>query len=329
MQATKIHQFFSTRVCNGLQNVGNTCYISTAITCLAHCLSFAYPIIANQPPDNAVVSKALREMLKTIWIRQQTCSPLVLLKTLDSSVGQMMDLFQQNDAMEFLMIFFDVLNKENGTEMKLQSLNDKLRGVQKLNDMMNCNWQNTHRQAYSYLCGLLYGQMVNQTKCNLCGSIEHVSEVFCNISLPISCFHNVEELLRQYFEQEVVTRNCDNCKLRNVSATNLCRFWRTPQVLIIHLKRFDNVNNKVNKKINVPTVLSIDQYTLRPSACTEFELKAIACHSGSTAGGHYFSIVNNPNGDWYMLDDDNHPVKLDSFESVDSRNYYILFYEVK
>lgn len=321
----QIVTFFSSRRCQGIENIGNSCYISTSLTCLAHCLSFVYPIIANTGTSH--LTTALRDIYKTIWIEQRICDPRVFIKTLAPKISDMIDLHHQNDAMEFIMLLFDILNKEYGTERPKRERNPDLRGTARFKDLMDCHWVNTHRPK-SFLCNIIYGQTANQTTCALCGNIEHLADVFCNISLDVKPNASVQSMLGSYFEKESVLRDCDNCKLRNVQGIKVARIWKTPQILTIHMKRFDPLSHKKTIcALDISEELDMDSFTLSPKASTKYLLKAIACHSGNTHYGHYFCIVKNPTGQWFIMDDEAPPREIESYRKIDSVMYYILFYE--
>lgn len=330
-EADRLISFFASRTCKGIRNVGNTCYLSTSLQCLAHCLSFAYPIIANSVNTNSTISYQLRELFKLLWIQQETADPGKLLRALSPRLDDIMPLYQQNDAMEFIMLFIDVITNEIGERAQDKKVDTTLSGSAKLTNIMQVNWVNSHKLAYSYMCDIVYGQTVNQTKCLLCGDIEHRGELFCNLSLAIPSSTNdapidLQAMLKEYFRPESVKRDCDRCRLRNVEATNAARIWRSPQVMMIHLKRFDANNNKIRTRVDVPLTMDIDEFVITDAAAS-YELKAIACHSGATNFGHYFAIVKNPSNQWYIMDDDD-PIKpIESPTTVRSDHFYILFYE--
>lgn len=329
----KIITFFASRKSRGIHNIGATCYIATAIQCLGHCLSFAYPMIAN-PVDvqRSPISSRLRDLYKVMWIVQQPADPTEFVKALEPKLSDMLDLKSQNDVMEFIMLLLDALNNELGEPCPTQERDKTLRGTNKLIDIMDCHWANSHKLAKSHLADIVYGQTVNQTKCSLCGTLEHAGDLFCSLSLPFDPIYtennSIDKMIKRHFEHENVTRDCDTCKLRNVATSKVNRIWRTPQVLMVHLQRFNHRNQKITSSVEVPPTIDIDSYVLSNKQSTKYELRAISCHSGNTNYGHYYSIVRNANGTWYLMDDDSEPKELSSYTDVQSHNYYIVFYEV-
>jgi ubiquitin carboxyl-terminal hydrolase 36/42 len=324
----KLHNFFGQRKCHGMKNMGNTCYLATVIQCIGHCISIVYPIIANQQ-NNAPITNALRDIYKQIWVSQENGSPRILLEHMQTKIGDRMNLFEQNDCLEFMMLMIDCIMTEIGVPCVKKHIKTDSVGQDKLFDCMEVGWNNSH-SPYSYLCDILYGQLVNQVKCKLCGDIEHQSDIFGSISLQIDTLasKNITEMMHAYFEQEIVHRNCDNCKLSNVSALRVSRVWRTPQVLVVHLKRFDHLNMKIKTKIIVEPILELTNVVLTSKKVVKYELKSIACHGGSSChSGHYFAATKNPNATWSLMDDDvTQPIQ--SFAEIPSEMYYVLFYEL-
>lgn len=324
-----ITPFFASRICHGISNLGSTCYISTSLQCLGHCISFVYPTIAKSiDPNTYPISASLRELYKSTWIKQQVHTPTEFLRAIKPKVESVMNILSQNDVMEFTMLVLDVLNMEIGHAKSHKDTKPNLSGTTKLYDIMDCHWHNSHKLAASYISEIVYGQMINQQKCKLCGHIEHCGDIFCNISLPLAQDHeHLDKMIKAYFEQEIVQINCEKCKLHNVNTNKVVRIWRPPKVLMIHLKRFDHHNRKITSKIDVPATMDLNDYTITNTAPTNYELKAIACHAGSTTYGHYFALVKNPNGSWFMLDDDSQPRQLNTYGDIQSTTFYVLYYE--
>ena len=104
--------------------------------------------------------------------------------------------------------------------------------------------------------------------------------------------------------------------------------WRFPNILIIHLKRFDNNGNKINNNVDFP----INNLDLRKYCCgydkkkSVFSLYGVCNHIGSINSGHYYSYCKH-NEDWYNYDDDN--ISIISESKIVSKNAYCLFYKKK
>jgi len=318
---------FSEHLCKGLINNGNTCYLNSSLTCLAHCSTFTYPVIAYSY-NTCRVYTTLHDLFKTIWVSDQVGDTCDLIAALQPQFKDIMNLRQQNDAMEFIMVFLDILNTELGTTERKAIHNKRLRGANRLVDFMKCSWTNSHALNFSFIVDTCYGQNVLQLKCKSCGGMEHKSEIFLNMAVPLDNSSNgglLEKIIKT-FVHENVQRECDFCKAKCEGSCSQ-KIWKLPKLLIIHLKRFDSSNIKVHTPVDVPETIDFNDFVLYDTD-TKFQLKAISCHSGSTNYGHYFSLCKNARGAWYLYDDESEPKQLNSYKDVNSVAYYILFYEM-
>ena len=111
---------------------------------------------------------------------------------------------------------------------------------------------------------------------------------------------------------------CSTCKDFK-SATKKIDLWNSPDLLIIHLKRFNytrNYRDRINTLVRFPiNGLDFSQYLLSPSTSSNnndddnddtnnniYDLYAICNHLGGMGGGHYTAYVKNlDNKQWYVL----------------------------
>lgn len=79
-----------------------------------------------------------------------------------------------------------------------------------------------------------------------------------------------------------------------------------PLVLTIHLKRFENIQGKINKvsrHINFQETLSLKSYmSHETSESLVYDLQGIIVHVGPLCeSGHYYSCIKNSNGIWHQV----------------------------
>lgn len=107
--------------------------------------------------------------------------------------------------------------------------------------------------------------------------------------------------------------------------------YKTPDYLIVHLKRFSHRggmfgSKKINDTIEFPVEgLSMKRYVLNPEGKSViYDLYAVSNHFGSMGGGHYTAFCKSPlYHKWYEFDDSsvckaNNPVTSAA---------YVLFYK--
>ena len=139
---------------------------------------------------------------------------------------------------------------------------------------------------------------------------------------------------------------CPNCK-KLVRAKKLLRLWSTPDILVIHLKRFgsttsDNSSKKRGTRngsntckiidvIDFPVdKLDLSNYVSLPGKMggNMYKLFGVTEHQGGSANsGHYTATVRNckSEGQWYKLNDTN--VGASTGDTAINSGAYVLFYE--
>ena len=322
----------------GIGNVGSTCYVNTAVQCLAHNLSFLHYILTHE-------QKGLTQELKAIyeinWIRNHGVVPRKFIKVLRETFSGMIDVHQQNDIQEFLALFVDKLNVAIGTPPVVQPLSpthgDKTAFV-RFQELAEHAWVRSHSHAYSALVDLLYGQCVNQITCAHCGDISHVFDTFATLLIS---FHESEDggtpttdsigkMLSSYMKNEhIAERECDHCHTK-CTGIRVHRFSKLPQVLMISIKRFDSKMRKITKTVMVPEELDMSGACIelndQNTSSTQYKLMSIACHAGGMGYGHYYAICRHPDERWYIYDDEQVSA-MEDYRQANSSHFYTLFYE--
>ena len=81
-------------------------------------------------------------------------------------------------------------------------------------------------------------------------------------------------------------------------------------ILILHLKRFSDTQEKKNTPVQIYGSIDLSQYSYIP---VSYALKAIIVHVGTVEQGHYVSYTKKDNNQviyifilrqWYLFDDD-------------------------
>ncbi|MED6135339.1 hypothetical protein PIB30_045528 [Stylosanthes scabra] len=121
---------------------------------------------------------------------------------------------------------------------------------------------------------------------------------------------------------------CPGCKQHRQASKKL-DLWRLPEVLVIHLKRFQYSRyskNKLETYVDFPIDnLDLSAYiTLGNDKSYHYTLYAVSNHFGSMGGGHYTAFVHHGGDQWYDFDDSRvYPI---SKEKIKSSAAYVLFY---
>jgi ubiquitin carboxyl-terminal hydrolase 8 len=198
-------------------------------------------------------------------------------------------------------------------------------------------WKRCFEDNYSEIVDIYYGQLHTELECCECEYVSHVFDTFSTLSLEVPDQEDIrlEDCLSHFTKEEIITDKenlwyCPQCEDK-VSFKKRMKIWKTPNILIIHLKRFSFNNNKVTKLSNFikyhEKSLSVKPYinVLNKEIETQYRLYSVINHMGGYNGGHYYSYNQNLNKKWYNYNDKR--VSDLNIYNITSKNGYILFYQ--
>jgi ubiquitin C-terminal hydrolase len=328
---------------SGMSNLGNTCYMNTAIQCLSNSLLLTNYFLKNkyledintEVPEHHLVLEWKR-LLGGIWQSNCTIAPHSfnhIVNILAMKNGFMFTPGQHHDLQEFLVFFIDTMHKALSQEVIITISGDPKNTFDKRAlDAME-RWKNYFKNDYSILVELFYGQFCTKIMCPGCDYYSHTYDPFCYLSLPLpdrDC--NIEECFKLFTDgEELDTDNqweCEKCHKKQ-NAHRKDSIWKAPKILIIHLKRF-NKSLHITKNTNLVKYpldnLDIsDYYSGYEKGSLTYKLYSIGCHTGTMQVGHYYSYCKNNDNKWYCYND-NSVYLMDDEKDVISPETYCLFY---
>jgi len=143
------------------------------------------------------------------------------------------------------------------------------------------------------------------------------------------------ECLKLFVKQETLGEDdkwyCPKCKDFK-QADKKFDIWKLPNVLVIHLKRFQYNRywrDKITTRIEFPTDdLDMKDYVVNTKEeNTTYQLFAVSNHSGGLGGGHYTAFAQNyTNKKWYSFNDSS-TSSVSSLSTLQSGSAYLLFYK--
>ena len=136
---------------------------------------------------------------------------------------------------------------------------------------------------------------------------------------------NIYSLMDSYLRLEMLPNHpCAQCHFVGSTGKKL-DIINSPQVLVIHLSRFDNVLQKIDAFVKFPTELTSEHIGNWNGHPLTYRLRGLIVHEGSSiAGGHYVAYISM-NGIWYKADDSE--ITRVTRQIVSSLKVYILVYQ--
>ena len=347
----------------GLNNHGNTCYISSAFQCLLNLDRFVNIIFNIESTDEKFnFFKEFVDQMKnddnTITTNTIDKTWKSLLTSLKNGLKKQMNILRQNDIDEFIILFLNYIHEKVKCEFEFPTIVKHVISKRKrlfgdsnettydlaieIFKIAMSKWKNHFEKDFSPLINLVNLCIISQIKCNNCKKL-HTNHEFPN-SLQLDLSENLNDSIRSFLspmlfnlknDTNSIEWHCDNCKTKPETKKlyMVCTF---PSVLMISLKRFQmnqyGIFEKQNKKMDIPLLLDLKEFEVIPNTLSKmyyYDLYSVACHSGNLNGGHYYSIINKDDI-WYKVDDDevNQISDIDKVKQYIDSNGYMLFYSL-
>lgn len=335
----------------GFTNQGNNCFMNSALQCL-----FNIPPLAdyflndlyvdeinldNPGSSRGAITLSFAHLLKQYWTRSDLSE--INPKELSGVIlrfGPQFSKGTQQDSHEFLVFLLDKLHEDLNRVKEKLKIEEKDYTGDHFEEYASESWRNYLSLNKSVIVDLFQGQSKSTLKCMACGHKSHKFEPFMYLSLPIPGNddeqHQVSliECMKEYSKEERLKFgerwSCPQCR-KLTEGTKKLEIWKLPNILLVHLKRFQFCKQFNGKKICRLVDFPIVDLDLSPIVQGYqrdkpiYDLLAVSNHQGELSSGHCFTFAKNREDQaWYSFND-SEVVKLKK-ENIVSSSGYVLFF---
>lgn len=323
----------------GLINLGNTCFFNATMQCVIrikplveYVLSQDFDVAINTTNplgSGGSIAQNFKTVLKDMsTISKSAYNPEMFRRALIKKYHTFAN-YGQHDSQEVVGAILDGLhedlNKSPGANGKPLPKNAFL----------------SPPELYKYknqsiIVDLFNGFFCSSIVCPECNGSSSIEEPFMVLSLPVPrrSYKPValEECLNLFQQEQVLDSNnmwrCPNCN-QMVRARNKIFIKKTPQILIIHLKRFYGSGffaTKIESDVRYPDEIDVSLFS--KSETGKYSLFGAIFHSGGMMMGHYTAAaIDITSGHWYSFNDSE--AREVRPQEAHSPRAYVLFYQKK
>lgn len=276
----------------GIDNVGNTCYLNSAIQVLffspqlTNILKFFKDSFLEENKDG--VTKSYISIVDELYAGKR---PMVqignLMKAFMEEYKYFGNMRKQHDSHETAMCILDSLSEseKNNKNNFISTIFDTV--FENTVYCKNCNHKVVKKEPSRNICINSNSECV-QEGIDLTFKDEKMDDYKCDLCAEKDCFRRRTHHTHSY-------------------------------IIMISINMYDNYGRKVKSAMNIDKEIVIND--------KKYCLYACLCHHGSSDNGHYTSSVKSEDT-WYVIDDETVHVVADESKRLHMRNAYVLFYKI-
>lgn len=338
----------------GLANLSNTCYLNSAVQSFLHAgklsewfLMGEFKEDLNEEKHEKYAVQAWNMLVNEYFKsgKEKVLSPYGFHKVINYLANEkgipLYQLGNQNDIHEFILFFISVIHDATSYPIKASIKGTVKSNLDRLTLTAHKQWATVYRREYSSMIDMFYGQFISTIICPDCNHGSTSFEPECCFQLPIPIKKknhkrpiDLIDCWQKFTEIETVDKDnmitCDKCK-EPKKMTKQMALWKTPEILIILLKRFRTQGihaHKINELVTYPLELDLSDFcSSYDKLQSTYSLFSVCNHQGVTGGGHYFAYCKDVDGKWRKYNDS--IVSDVEPKDVITKDAYCLFYQKK
>ena len=180
----------------GLTNLGNTCFMNSALQCMSHTLALREYFLSelymkdinvqNPLGMRGEIAKEFGSLLKRLWSTKSP--PSVAPKSFKTCIGKFAPQFSgydQQDAQELLGFLLDGLHEDLNRVIKKPYIELKDPGDRSEEEIASEYWENHVKRNQSVIVSLFQGQLKSVVTCAVCNHKSYHFDPFTFLSLPL------------------------------------------------------------------------------------------------------------------------------------------------
>ena len=236
----------------GLVNIGNTCFMNSALQCLSNCYELTkYFLLDHYENDINVnnrlgsggkIAMAYTSLLENLWKNDEKYLNPSSFKSIFAHFVRKFSGFAQQDSNEFLIYLLDKIHEDLNSVSNKPYIEIEEKGKDETDEEASKRWWEKHLlRENSIIVDLFHGQFKSTITCNYCNRVAVNFDSYIFLSLPIPS--GKYEIKLKYFGYEI--SNFHEFKIPITENTTVLN-------VIDYIKKALKKKNNINKKISNP-----------------------------------------------------------------------------